>query len=164
VGEIDLANNPPVYWTLGASATMPVFSGGQRRADQQKAGHDLASLDSQRRQIELAIRSRAVIAVNEAHGAAWRADLREQSSISALASLEAALNAYAAGTVTQTTVTEARTNALQVQLSATDARYEARLRLMDLLRSAAAMPTPDDPDGPARLRTALIQRLEAATP
>jgi len=162
VGPIELVQNPPAYWTLGASASVPVFSGGQRRADQVKARHDVASLEHQQRQIELAVRSRAAIAVNQAHGAAWRAELRQVGADAALDSLEAAIAAYAAGTATQTTVTEARTNALQFQLAATDARYEATLRLMDLLRAAAAVPTPDDPDSQSRLRALLLERLEAA--
>ncbi len=160
-GPIELINNPPVFWSAGASASVPLFSGGSRRADQQKAGYDLASLEHQREQIALALRSRAVIAVNQAHGASWRSRLRREAAEAAARSLDAALGAYAAGTATQTTVTEARTSALQLQLAATDADYETTLRIIDLLRATASLPTPAQPDAPLNLRTTLTQGMEA---
>jgi outer membrane protein TolC len=162
LGPIELATFPAAYWNVGAVASIPLFSGGQRRADQVKAGHDVASLEYQRRQIELAIRARAVTAVNQAHSAAWQAELRQDAAEAALKNLDAALSAYAAGSATQTTVTEARTNALQVQLAATDARFATTLRLLDLLRAGASLPTPAAPDGPTTMRSILIDRLESA--
>jgi outer membrane protein len=160
-GELTLVAFPTAYWAVGASATVPVFSGGQRRAEQLRAGFDVASTEEQQRQLELAVRSRAVIAVNEAHGAAWQADLRQQSAEASLRSFESTQSSYAAGSATQTSVTEARTNALQVGLSATDARYEAVLRYIDVLRSVALLPTPDSPDAPELLRTLVSERLAA---
>ncbi len=160
VGELSLVDNPRSYWVLGASATVPVFSGGQRRAEQSKARLEVSSLEHQVRQIDLAVRSRATIAVAQAHGTMWKATLREESAEAALRSLGSAQSAYAAGAVTLTTVTEARTNALQVRLAATDARYEAELRVLEVLRAAAALPTPTEPDAPAALLSTLLEHLE----
>lgn len=161
MGALELGDTPKAYWTVGASASLPLFEGGSRRATQVEAGHDLASLNRQQEQVELAIRSRVRVAVNVAHGAAWRAKLRAEAADAATRSLRGALDAYAAGAASQVTVTEARTSALQLQLSATDATYEATQGVLDLLRAAAALPSLDEPEAPLRLRRDLEAALEA---
>lgn len=140
---------------------LPLFVGGARRADRSQSQHEVASLAHRRRQLELALRSGATVAVNRAHGASWRSSLRRDAADAAVRSLDAALDAYSAGATTQTQVTEARSTALQLQLAATDAEFETSSRILDLLRATAAMPTPGHPDAHTELRTVLLERLEA---
>jgi outer membrane protein TolC len=155
-----LAEFPPVYWTAGVSASVPVFSGGALRADQRAAEADFVGVEAQLRAVDLGLRSRARVAVQQAHGASVQASFRRTSADAALRGLQAALDAYAAGAANQTTVTEARTNALQTQLLANDAEFQTSLRVYELLRAVGGMPTPRQPNAPIEIRDLLINATE----
>ena len=152
---------PPFTWSLGASVTLPLFEGGGLRASQREFERDLASLNHQRETLRQSVVARSRDAINQAIAASLRAELGQVQVEAVQRTLEATLDAYARGATTQTTVTEARSSALNAEVSATNAAYDAVQAVFDMLYVAGALPTPNQPEAPEQLRAALIAGINS---
>ncbi len=156
-----IVDPPLLTWQAGVSASLPLFAGGGRRASQLEAERTLRSVEEQRETLRQALVARSRDGVNQLFASALRAQLGEVQVSAVQRTLNAAIDAYARGATTQTTVTEARTSALSAELGATNATYDVVQAVFDVLFVAGALPTPSSPNGPAELRAALTVALEA---
>ncbi|MEM6928195.1 MAG: TolC family protein, partial [Myxococcota bacterium] len=154
--------NPPLFtWQAGVSASLPLFAGGGRRASQLEAERNLRSVEMQQETLRQAVVARSRDGVNNLFTSALRAELGAVQVKAVQRTLNAAIDSYARGATTQTTVTEARTSALSAELGSTNAIYDTVQAVFDVLFVAGALPTPSSPNGPAELRSVLADALEA---
>lgn len=123
-------------WSIGLSASLPLFTGGSRKADRIQAQEELAqarlAYDSVAEKIEQRIRSAMLVARSSLTGI----ELARQAAEAARKNLDLVAEAYARGAVSIIDLLDAQNAALNADQLATNAIYDFFVDLMEVQRAA----------------------------
>ncbi len=134
----DLRDN----WTVGVGVSVPLFSGGQRRADVQVAQEQVRRSELQLTQAQ----KQAALDVTQQRAELERAQAaiaaRRQTVRQAAESYELTLLSFEKGNATQLQVSDARFQLRQAQVNEVQAVFDYTTALSRFLRAAGVAPTP----------------------
>ncbi len=122
-------------WEVGATASLPLFTGFRRVARRDRAREQLAQLRSEREATEERIATRIRTTLFQAGAAFANIDLAREAARAASRNYELMLDAYRQGTVTILDLLDAQTEALNANLDAANAVYVYLITLMEVQRS-----------------------------
>ena len=144
-------------WSVGLSASLPLFTGFARKADRIQAEEDLARLqleyDSVAQRVEQRIRSGMEVARASRTGIG----LARQAADAAGKNLELVTDAYARGAVSIIDLLDAQNASLNAEELATNAAYDFLVDLLEVERAANRIELLGTPQTSA----AFFQRLES---
>ena len=122
-------------WTIGLQATLPLFAGGERRANLSRAQLELRQLEtlrtSTRERVEEEIRNQ----LHAAQAAYAQIDLSAAAADASAKTLELVSDAYARGTVTVIDLLDAQETSLNARAAAADTLYNFFIVIMALQRA-----------------------------
>jgi outer membrane protein TolC len=122
-------------WSVGASATLPLFSGGAKFAAVTQAAEELAQLSRQRDSVAEAVEARIRAALHET-GASYAAiGLSEDATVAAARNLELVEDAYGRGVVSIIDLLDAQNAAILAEQGAANSVYDFLLDLMEVERA-----------------------------
>lgn len=123
-------------WTLAVQATLPLLTGGQRRAEQVQAEEELLrarlELDAATEGQEATIRAAMVLA----RASYIQIELSQESAVAVRKSLELVTDAYSRGTASFIDLLDTQTQALNAELNAANALYDFFIDLLNVERAA----------------------------
>ena len=117
--------------------SFPLYTGGSRSAQQQKAYEELAGLRTQRHATAERIEQRIRAALHMTRGALTAIRLSRDAANAAQANLDVVRDAYSRGTVSILDLLDAQNAALVAELRAATGVHDFLLSLMEVERSAA---------------------------
>ncbi|MGB5334681.1 MAG: TolC family protein [Woeseiaceae bacterium] len=122
-------------WSVGIQATLPLFSGGLRKANVSKASFELRQLESLRtstqERVEEAIRNQ----LHAAQAAYAQIDLAASAAEASRKNLELVSDAYARGTVNIIELLDAQDSSLIASASAAESLYNFLITIMSVQRA-----------------------------
>ncbi|MEO1082696.1 MAG: TolC family protein [Acidobacteriota bacterium] len=134
---------PESGWTLGVSASLPIFTGGARRA---RSAEDSLDLDAARvladdaeRQVEARMR-RALVDLDTAYAAAQQA---RRAADAAGVAYDVVSEGYASGAESLTTLLDAQASLRTARLGREASRFTALVRWHEAQRAAGDFLTPE---------------------
>jgi len=134
-------------WTIGLSASLPIFNGGGLRAQRARAEIEIDEITVQREAVRQRIEQRTRSALHRA-GASWAGiDLSREAARASAANLDIVADAYAEGTVDIIRLLDAQNQALVADLVAATAVYQFLQDLMEMQRASGRFDyfrSPDD--------------------
>ena len=143
-------------WSVGVSATLPLFTGGGRKADRLQAEQELSrlrlSFDSTADKIEQRIRSAMALARASRTGIGLSRDAAE----AARQNLDLVTDAYARGAVSIIDLLDAQNAALNAEELAANSVYDFLTDLLEVERAANRIELLGTPESAA----AFFERLE----
>lgn len=122
-------------WEVGATASLPLFSGFRRVARRDRAREELAQLQVEREATEERIATRIRTALYEAGASYANIDLARDAANAARRNYELVLDAYRQGTVSILDLLDAQTESLNANLDAANAVYVYLSNLMSVQRA-----------------------------
>jgi len=140
--DVALPTMPQAYVVGGISATLPLFEGRARIADQAEAAYDLTRLEAQRQQVEQVVELRIRTAVLNLEGRYQRVKMAEISVRGAQRNLDWAEDAYGRGLANQVQLLDARSEVLQATVGLTDARFGFLAAIIEAKRATALLAHP----------------------
>jgi outer membrane protein TolC len=126
---------PSGIWTVGAQASLPLFTGGARDADRREAAALLSALEHERRFAAEGIEQRVRDSLTAAAGSYASRQLASVAEAAALRNAEWATQAYAQGSLPQVGLIDARGAALDASLGTADASFVLAIDLLHLQRA-----------------------------
>lgn len=145
-------------WQLGLVVSLPLFDGGARYAEADKARLDLQRLRLTRESLARKLRQQVQSELYDALASFSAIDLSRQRQQAAQKSLELTAQAYRVGAVSIADFVDAQTNAFAAEQGAVNAVYDFMLAMVDVER---AMGMSRVLVGDAE-RAAFVGRLQAA--
>ena len=143
-------------WTVGVSATLPLFDGGTRRANRSRAERELDELRLSRRAAADRVEQRIRSALHLAGASHVGIDLAAEAARAARRNLELVTDAYGEGSASILDLIDAQQTALVARHLEANAVYEYLIDLMDVHRAMGRfgffMEPPDIVGFTARLR------------
>lgn len=122
-------------WSVGLSASLPLFSGGEKFATQAKARHTVRQLEEQRAALVEGLGARIRAAVH-ASGASYAGiTLSEDAAVAAAHNLELVEDAYGRGVLSILALLDAQNAAILAQEAAANAVYDFLIDLMEVERA-----------------------------
>lgn len=122
-------------WTLGLQASLPLFTGGARRAERLQAEETLARLEIERQAVTEKLEQRIRSAAIAARASSSSIDLSRQAAVAANKNLELIADAYARGVLSILELLDAQNAALNAELGAANAVYDFFIDLMTVQRA-----------------------------
>ena len=126
----------PLNWTVGVSATVPLFSGGTRRAERSRAQQQLDELRLTRRAVAERIEQRLRSALFRAGASYAGIELAADAADAARRNLALVSDAYEQGVLSILDLIDAQNAALVAEQSAASAVYDYLIDLMDVHRAS----------------------------
>ncbi len=145
------------HWSVGISATLPLYDGGEKGADLRQARTELAALRIEAAAVAERIRERIRQALFETNKSYPAIRLSRDAARSAEKNLELVTDAYARGVVSVIDLLDAQNASLVADQVAANAVYDFLADMMAVHRAAGRFDLLLDPE----LREAWFQRLEA---
>lgn len=122
-------------WNFGVQATLPLFSGGLKKANVSRASFELRQLESLRastaERVEESVRSQ----LHAAEAAYAQIDLSATAAEASRRNFELVSDAYARGTVTIIELLDAQDTSLAASAAAAESLYSFLITIMSLQRS-----------------------------
>ncbi len=133
-------------WTVGVQATLPLFSGGLRRANLSRAGYELQQLMALRTSTEERVEEQVRNLLYAAQAAYQQIDLSATAAEASRKNLELVSDAYARGTVSVIELLDAQDTSLAASATAADSLYNFLITIIDAQRAAGSYEflLPDD--------------------
>ena len=131
-----IASPNSVNWTLGVSASLPLFTGGARRAARDGAGEELAALRLEHQATAERIEQRVRSTLHQAGASFAGIQLAEDAAAAARRNLELVTDAYQAGAVSILDLLDAQNQALVAEQVAASAVYDYLVDLMLVQRAS----------------------------
>ncbi|MDH3744807.1 MAG: TolC family protein [Acidobacteriota bacterium] len=122
-------------WSFALSASVPLFSGGLRAAEEVQAEIELERLQLARSAAEEKIEQRIRSALEQARASFVGIRLSEQAANAARANLELVEDAYARGVSSLLDLLDAQTNALNSEETAANSLYDFLIDLLEIQRA-----------------------------
>ena len=141
-------------WSVGVSARLPLYAGGRRSIERDRAAARLEQVALEDADARLGLESRLRAASVELVAAWRRITLREEAQGHAEEALKLAEVAWREGALPQVALIDARTSARQTALAAAEARWQALQGLVHLQRALGMTPGPMEASARDRLLTA----------
>ncbi len=137
-GSVATVELEPVdtWWSVGLSASIPLFEGARRTGESRQARERIAELERTRDAVAERIEQRVRTSMHRA-GASWAAiDLSREESDAADRNLSLVQDAYARGVTSIVDLLDAQTNDLIAREGAGNAIFEFLIDLMEVERAA----------------------------
>ena len=143
-------------WTVGIQAALPLFRGGQLRAQRTRATLELDRLTTEREATRLWIEQRIRSALHLAGASFAGIDLAQEAASAAQDNLDLVRDAYSEGLVSIVRLLDAQSQALSARLDSANAVFSHLIDLMEAQRAAGRF----DYFRSAEEREALIRDIE----
>ncbi len=122
-------------WSVGVQATLPLFSGGLKRANVVRADYELRQLESLRASTAERVEEQVRIQLHEARAAYGRIDLSATAAEASRQNFGLVSDAYARGTVTVIELLDAQDTSLTASATAAESIYSFLITIMSLQRA-----------------------------
>ncbi len=122
-------------WSVGVQATLPLFSGGSRRADISRASLEVMQLRALRASAAEKVEERIRLQLHAAYADYPRIDLSITAANAARRNYELVADAYARGAVTIIELLDAQDASLTADAAAADSLYRFLITIMALQRA-----------------------------
>jgi outer membrane protein TolC len=122
-------------WSIGIQATLPLFSGGTKKANVTKANFELRQLESLRTSIEERVEEEIRNQLHAARAAYQQIDLAANAAEASRKNLELVRDAYARGTVSVIELLDAQDTSLTASASAAESSYNFLITIMAMQRA-----------------------------
>ncbi len=147
----------PLNWSVGVSASLPLFTGGARRAERTRAEQELDELRLTRRAVAERVEQRLRSVLHRAGASYAGIELAADAADAARRNLALITDAYEQGVLSILDLIDAQNAALVAEQSAATAVYDYLIDLMDTHRASGRFGLFMEPAGLAafadRLRT-----------
>ncbi|MEL7451425.1 MAG: TolC family protein, partial [Pseudomonadota bacterium] len=140
-------------WTVSLQATIPVLTGGRRRADFSRASYELSQLRTLRVSAAQKVEESIRLQLHAASADFGRIDLTQTAAESARRNYELVADAYARGAVNIIQLLDAQDASLSADAAAADSLYRFLTTIMTLQRATGGfdfMLTPSERDAYAQ--------------
>ena len=132
-------------WNVTLQATLPLFTGGARRADYSRTRYELRQLEAQRLAIGDTVEARTRAALHRTAGSYPSIDLSQQAAAAARENLTMVRDAYSKGAVSVTDLVDAQEASLDAELAAAEAKYTFLIDFVAVLRATGSFDMLVDP-------------------
>ncbi len=122
-------------WSVGVQATLPLFSGGLRRANVSRAGFELRQLESLRFSTEERVEERTRSQLHAARAAYAQIDLSATAAEASLKNYNLVSDAYARGTVNVIDLLDAQDTSLGASAASAESLFNFLTVIMQLQRA-----------------------------
>jgi len=122
-------------WSVGVQATLPLFSGGLRKANVSRASFELRQLDALRISTEERVEERVRNQLHAAQAAYAQIDLTATAAEASGKNFDLVSDAYARGTVTVIELLDAQDTALAASAAAAESLYNFLITIMSVQRA-----------------------------
>jgi len=122
-------------WSVGVQATLPLFSGGLKRANVSRASYELRQLESLRISTEERVEEEIRNQLHAAQAAYAQIDLSKAAAEASRKNFELVSDAYARGTVTIIDLLDAQDTSLIAAATAAESLYNFLITIMSLQRA-----------------------------
>ena len=122
-------------WSVGVRATLPLFSGGLRRANVSRAGFELRQLESLRFSTEERVEERTRSQLHAARAAYAQIDLSAVAAEASLKNYNLVSDAYARGTVNVIELLDAQDTSLGASAASAESLFNFLTVIMQLQRA-----------------------------
>jgi outer membrane protein len=134
-------------WNVGLEATIPLSTGGARRAELSRSRHELFQIEYQRDSIVERVDSRMRSALHQI-GASYQAiRLSREAADAAKENLDLVTDSYSKGAVGIIDLLDAQNAALSSELASAEAEYAFLIDFVEVLRASGNFDILLDPDG-----------------
>jgi outer membrane protein TolC len=144
-------------WSISLQATLPIFTGGLRRAQLSQARHELTASQADRTNARDAVEARTRAALQRTASSYPSIALSAESAAAAAENLAMVSDAYARGAVPITDLIDAQDTSLGADLAAADAKYVFLNDFVSVLRATSEFDLLLEPAA----RAAWLNRVEA---
>ena len=122
-------------WTVGLQATLPLFSGGKRRANVSRASLEVRQLEALRTSVAEKVEEEIRVQLHLAQAAYGQIDLTAVAAESSRKNYELVADAYARGTVSIIQLLDAQDASLNANAASIDSLYNFLITIMALQRA-----------------------------
>jgi outer membrane protein TolC len=136
-------------WSVGVQATLPLFSGGLRKANVSRASFELRQLESLRVSTEERVEEKVRIQLHAMSAAYRQIELAATAAVASSKNYDLVSDAYARGTVTVIDLLDAQNTSLAASATAAESVYNFLITVMGLQRAIGAydyLLTPEERD------------------
>lgn len=123
------------YWNVGLGASLPIFTGMQRKATSQQQRLQSESIMSQQASLKLAVETNVRSALESVRGARQNIQLSREAEEAAIKNFEIVQDSYSEGRVTITQLLDAQKAEISARLNKANAIYIFVNRVISLDRS-----------------------------
>ncbi|MEE8527254.1 MAG: ABC transporter substrate binding protein [Gammaproteobacteria bacterium] len=124
-------------WRFSLQATLPLFEGGNRRAELSQGRHQLRQLQLEQDATAERVEARTRAALFQVGGSYPAIELSRDSADAARENLELITDKYVRGAVSVTDLIDAQDAALAAELAAAEAEYSFLIDLVEVLRAGS---------------------------
>ena len=133
--DLSLTGLDDEAWSIGLSASWPLFTGGALRARLNTEQFSLSQLQRSRAALAEQLETRTRVALHRASGTYPSLEFSAEAAAAAAENLHLVTDAYRRGAVSVTELVDAQNAALSAELRAVDARYVYLIDVVNILRS-----------------------------
>lgn len=132
-------------WNVTLQATLPIFTGGARRAEYARTRYELRQLEAQRLAVADAVEARTRAALHRTAGSYPSIELSQQAAAAARENLNMVRDAYSKGALSVTDLVDAQDASLDAELAAAEAKYTFLIDFIAVLRATGSFDMLLDP-------------------
>jgi outer membrane protein TolC len=140
----------PQSWSVSLQASLPIFTGGERRAELARARHGLRQANAQHDAVLDGVDARVQAALQRISASHPSIELTQTAAVAAGENLAMVSDAYSRGIVSVTELIDAQEASLAADLAAAQAKYAFLVDFVDMLRATGSFATLLDPQSRAR--------------
>ena len=133
--DLSLTGLDDESWSVGLTASWPLFAGGALRSRLNTERFSLSQLDRSRAALAEELETRSRVAMHRASGTYPALEFSAEAAAAAAENLGLVTDAYRRGAVSVTELVDAQNAALASELRAVDARYAYLIDVVNILRS-----------------------------
>ena len=151
-------------WSIGVQATLPLFTGGLRKANVSRADYELRQLKSQRISTEEHVEEEVRIQLHAAQAAYAQIDLTAAAAEASRKNFELVSDAYSRGTVNVIELLDAQDTSLEASAAAVASLHNFLITIMSLQRAVGGFDYLLSPEERSDLAAQFRVVLTEATP